>query len=301
MSLDPVPIRRLRLPDGRTLGFRIFGEPDGRPILFLHGTPSSSLQFSIAHDTARSLRVALVAPDRWGYGSSAAPDNPSLPAFAEDIAALMDELRIDRFTVGGVSGGAPYAAAVAARLAPRVVSLALVSPVGIIADAGLGPSLPLVHRLRFTVLPKRTRTVTVAMRVFPWIAAYAPRLAGRIMTWSSPLADKQLIRQPQVAGPILASLRDGLRAGPAGAQIDLATFSQPWQIDLSAIDAPTRVWIGTADSIVPIAAVRALAQRIRHCELTELPGHGHFWVAVHHTQVLEWLAASAHALAPATR
>lgn len=298
MSSDTVPIRRLRLSDGRTLGFRIFGAPEGRQILFLHGTPSSSLQFAIAHEMARDLGVALIAPDRWGYGSSSAPDNPLLPAFADDMAALMSDLGIDRFAVGGVSGGAPYAAAVAARLAPRILSLALVSPVGVIADAGLGPSLPFVHRLRFTLLPKRTHTVRSAMRVFPWIATYMPRLAGRIMTWSSPQTDRELIGQPQVYEPILASVRDGLRSGPAGALIDLATFSRPWQIDLSMIDAPTRIWIGTADSIVPIAAVRALAQRIRHSELTELPGQGHFWVAVHHPQVLGWLAASMNAAAP---
>jgi pimeloyl-ACP methyl ester carboxylesterase len=301
MSADAVPGQRLRLADGRTLGFRIYGDPGGAPVLFLHGTPASSAQFSIAHETAGRLRLALVAPDRWGYGQTGAPLAPSLRGFAGDMAALMDSLGAGRFAVGGVSGGGPYAAAVAAGLAPRVDALALIGPVGPIADAGLSASLPLLHRLRFTVLPNRPRTVSAAMRAFRWSAAHVPRLAGRLMTWSSAHTDRRLMRQAKVARPILGSVREGLRPGTVGPTIDLAIFSRPWGIDLSAIAAPARVWIGTADSIVPLPAVRALARRIPHCELTELPGAGHLWVAVHHAEVLGWIAAAIHAPAGAVR
>ena len=53
---------------------------DGTPLLFLHGTPGSRLKFVIAHETGKELGLALVAPDRWGYGLSDVPDKPSLPA-----------------------------------------------------------------------------------------------------------------------------------------------------------------------------------------------------------------------------
>jgi hypothetical protein len=43
---------------------------------------------------------------------------------------------------------------------------------------------------------------------------------------------------------------------------------------------------------VPIAAVRALAQRISHCVVTELPNAGHLWVSVHHADVLAWIASA---------
>ena len=60
----------LRLADGRALGFRVWGDADGRPLLFLHGTPGSRLKFAIGHDAGRALGLAIVAPDRWGYGLS---------------------------------------------------------------------------------------------------------------------------------------------------------------------------------------------------------------------------------------
>jgi pimeloyl-ACP methyl ester carboxylesterase len=233
-----------------------------------------------------------VAPDRWGYGLTEAPQAPSLRAFADDMAALMDRLGARRFAVGGISGGGPYAAAVAACLGPRITALALVSPVGPIADAGLGPSLPLLHRLCFTVLPNRPRTVSTAMRAFRWSLKHAPRLAGELTTWRAAGVDKRLIRRSEASRRILGSIKEGLRPGTSGPNIDLAIFSRPWNVDLAAIGAPAHLWIGSVDSNVPVAAARALAERIPRCELTELAGEGHLWVSEHHADVMAWIASA---------
>jgi pimeloyl-ACP methyl ester carboxylesterase len=292
---DQIDDQRLRLADGRRLGYRIFGDPSGLPVLFLHGTPGSRLKFSIAHESGKRLELAIVAPDRWGYGLTEAPPMPALRGFAEDMTVLMDKLGHRRFAVGGISGGGPYAAAVAACLAERVTALALVSPVGPIADAGLGPSLPLLHRLCFTVLPRRPRTVSTALRAFRWSLTHTPRLAGQLTTWRAARPDKRLIRRSEVRQRILGSFSEGLRPGTAGPNIDLSIFARPWQVDLAAITAPTRLWIGSKDSNVPLTAVRALAQRIPHCIVTELPNEGHLWVSVHHADVLAWIASAVRA------
>jgi pimeloyl-ACP methyl ester carboxylesterase len=294
-SPDRVRDQSLRLPDGRKLGFRVYGDPEGAPILFLHGTPGSRLKFSIAHEAGEALGLAIVAPDRWGYGLTEAPQTLSLRRFGDDMAALMDHLGRESFAVGGISGGGPYAAAVAACLSRRVTALALVSPVGPIADAGLGPSLPLLHRLCFTVLPARPRTVSAAMRAFRWSLAHAPRLAGRLTTWRAARPDKRLIGRSDVRHRILGSFSEGLRPGTVGPNTDLAIFSKPWRVDLAAISAPSRLWIGTRDSNVPIAAARILAQRIPRCVFTELPNQGHLWVSEHHADVLAWIASTIRA------
>ena len=294
-SPDRVRDQSLRLPDGRRLGFRVYGDPKGAPILFLHGTPGSRLKFSIAHEAGEKLGLAIIAPDRWGYGLTEAPQTLSLRGFGDDMAALMDDLGRESFAVGGISGGGPYAAAVAACLSRRVTALALVSPVGPIVDAGLGPSLPLLHRLCFTVLPTRPRTVSTAMRAFRWSLAHAPRLAGRLTTWRAARPDKRLIGRSDVRHRILGSFSEGLRPGTVGPNTDLAIFSKPWRVDLAAISAPSRLWIGTRDSNVPIAAARILAQRIPRCVFTELPNQGHLWVSEHHADVLAWIASTIRA------
>ena len=293
MSADLVPDQWLGLHDGRTLGFCIYGDPTGMPVLFLHGTPGSRLQIAFAHDVCKGLGVALIAPDRWGYGLSEAPPDPLLSAYADDIAALMTHLGHARFSVGGVSGGAPFAAAVAACLASRVLAVAFVSPVGPIADAGLESTLSPVHRFNFTVLPRHPRAVTTAFRCFHWTVRRTPRLAARLLTLRAARIDKQLIAQPEISERVLGSFREGMRPGTVGPRIDLSVFSRPWGIDLARIRAPVRIWIGGADRDVPIAAVRALAERIPHSLVTELEEEGHLWVVAHNADVPEWLYAVA--------
>jgi hypothetical protein len=62
-------------------------------------------------------------------------------------------------------------------------------------------------------------------------------------------------------------------------------------VPLDAITAPSSLWIGTNDNNVPIDAARKLARIIPNCELIELDGEGHLWVALNYDGVLGWIAA----------
>jgi pimeloyl-ACP methyl ester carboxylesterase len=291
----------LRLPDGRSLGFRVYGAAAGTPLLFLHGTPGSRLKFALADVAARELGLALVAPDRWGYGLSHMPRTPSLPAFAADMAALMDHFGHARFAVGGVSGGGPYAVAVAACLAPRVATLALVSPMGPVADPACRPSLSRFQRFCFAALPRSPAAVALVFRGFRISLERAPRLAARLATLRAGPRDRALIADPEIARHLLGSFREGLRPGMAGAVLDARLFSRAWGLDLGAVRAPARLWLGTADTAVPLEAARLLARSLPDCELTELPQAGHFWVAANHAEVLRWVATVRAAAPSASR
>jgi pimeloyl-ACP methyl ester carboxylesterase len=281
--------RRLRLADGRTLAFRVWGDPEGQPLLFLHGTPGSRLEFAIGHECGCELGLALVVPDRWGYGLTDAPQAASLPMFAADMAALMDHLGHSRFAVGGISGGGPYASAVAACLPERVAALALVSPVGPIADARCAAQMSPFHRFCFTVLPSLPRVTAGVFGAFRWSLEQSPALAARLATLRGGRPDRDVIVQPEICTRLLSSFREGLRAGMQGPITDLALFSRPWEVRLERIAAPSCVWIGTADKAVPLAAARALARRIEGCGYEELEGEGHLWVAANYRRVLEWI------------
>jgi len=63
---------RVKLPDGSVVGYAEAGDPAGRPVIYLHGTPSSRLEVGLPgiREAADDLDLRVLAPDRPGIGLS---------------------------------------------------------------------------------------------------------------------------------------------------------------------------------------------------------------------------------------
>lgn len=281
---------RLRLGNGRTIGYRRYGVAGGAAVVALHGTPGSRVKYAAMAATATALGLELIAPDRWGYGLSETAPRPSLAGYAEDVRSLADHLGLDRFALFGVSGGGPYAAATAALLGPRITALALVGPVGPIAGVAERPALDAFHVFCFMGLARVPGAMRAVFSTFRMLLAVAPDHAMAIAMSRSPSCDREKLLVPDLRARLADTFQTGLSGGAAGPAIDLRLFSQPWGVPLADIVAPTRLWLGTADRSVPQSAALALAREIPAAETTLLDGEGHFWIMQNHATVLHWLA-----------
>jgi pimeloyl-ACP methyl ester carboxylesterase len=280
--------REVALGDGRVMLVREYGDPQGRPMIALHGTPASRIMYAAA-TSAGSLGLRLIAPDRWGYGGTTAHPEPTLPAFAADIARLADALGVGRFSVLGVSGGGPYACALASLLPERVTTLALVAPVGPIGGVD-GLRLTPFHHFCFRMLPHMPGAVGLVFRAYRRGVQVMPDASVRIAALRSPPADLRILDNTQACGRFIAMSVEGMRLGVRGPITDMRIFNKPWGLPLDAISAPSRLWIGTADTNVPIDAALKLATAIPGCELVKLANEGHLWVAMNYDTVLRWIA-----------
>ncbi len=103
----------LSLGDGRKIGYAEYGDPDGLPVIALHGTPGSRFMFALTDEGARARGLRVIAPERPGYGRSDFHRFETLADTASDVEALADALGLDRFALMGMSGGGPHAVAAA--------------------------------------------------------------------------------------------------------------------------------------------------------------------------------------------
>lgn len=124
-----IPIDRPKLEgnvavgDDRRLGFAEFGDPQGRAIFWLHGTPGARRQIPTeARAYAEQNGVRLIGVDRPGIGSSTPHQYECVLDFASDLRTIADTLGIDKLAVIGLSGGGPYTLACAAAMPDRVVA-----------------------------------------------------------------------------------------------------------------------------------------------------------------------------------
>lgn len=301
---DDLNQQRLQLKDGRVFGLARYGDPDGLPVLALHGAPASRLMFEVADPIARARGLLLFCPDRPGYGLSPVDDRPTLARRAEQFEAIADHLGLDRMAVCAVSGGAPYAVALASRLGKRVTALALVSPMGPIADmhvalskeegeAGMGASR--AKRWFFMDLPKRRRALRAVAAVAARGFRISPKLSARLFARLLNPTDTATLGQPQVEASLIKMTREALRHGVTGGLADLEIFAQPWGVDFSAIHAPTLIWQGTDDRIVPVEAALWLGAQLPDCVVERIEGAGHFWIYDHIDTVLARLAQTVEA------
>lgn len=286
--MRPRDVDTLRLPDGRHIGLAEYGDPSGFPVLAFHGTPASRLMFRRGHVPARRLGLRLIAPDRPGFGRTPPDRGETLAARTDLHVALADALELDRFAVLGVSGGSPFAVALAARLGDRVNALALVSPMGPVAEyvAAGEPRLPLLQRRFFLKLSQRRWLVSPGAALGVRAFRLAPRAFSKAFKTALGGSDSRLLSDTAILDDLIGMTGEAIRTGARGAVADFAIFGRPWDVDFATITAPATVWIGTRDRVVPIPVAAYLARRLPRGRLVTVSGAGHFWVLEHAHDVL---------------
>jgi pimeloyl-ACP methyl ester carboxylesterase len=269
----------LALPDGRRLDVVEVGGPRGAPVLFFHGTPVGPLEVRGCEDVAEGVAVRLLCAARPGYADTS-PAAPGLATAVGDVQALVDQLGIGRFGVLGVSGGGPYAAAVAARLPDQVTGLALLAGVGPADVETWGDQPAEVEEQRAVELARRGRTEEAAAVIRDLTAAW---FAAVVHDPGTPLPDH-----------LRAAMLDGARPGHEGPVLDRLTTAVGWDVDVSTVACPTALVYGAADAAVPPAHGDWYRAQFPHAVLTVVPGADHpGTIGPAFATVLPWLAGLA--------
>ncbi|MFY0567724.1 alpha/beta fold hydrolase [Archangium lansingense] len=119
--------RIAKLQNGELLTYWEFGDPEGVPLIALHGMGASGRMYSAHDEFFRARGVRCIAPNLVG-GLADPPPTSRLSDFAASVVRLADHLRLEKFLVIGVSYGTLVAQAVAALAPNRVERAGLFGP-----------------------------------------------------------------------------------------------------------------------------------------------------------------------------
>lgn len=117
--------KEVRLPSGLRMAYVELGDPQGEPLLLLHGYTDSSRTWSLIVPYLGDYR--LLIPDQRGHGASDAPACCyAMSVFADDARLFMDAMGIQRAAIAGHSMGSMVAITMAAEYPDRVSKVVLI-------------------------------------------------------------------------------------------------------------------------------------------------------------------------------
>lgn len=248
------PGRLVELPGrGTTYLTDVPGPPGAPTLVLLHAVGCTGMLtwFTTVPEMARRYRV-VVFDQRW-HGRGITPEAFSLRDCADDVAAVLDLLGIDRAIVAGYSMGSIIAQRVWRQHPDRVAGLVLCATTARFRSTvperlfhqGMETAMVLARQLSFA------RTVVNAARSTARAVDLTP---GDLHEWA---LREFRSTSPWAVGQAVAALG--------------RHHSHPW---LHAIDVPTAVVVTTRDRVIPAHRQRDLARTVPGSTLHEVPaGH----------------------------
>jgi pimeloyl-ACP methyl ester carboxylesterase len=274
-----------RRENGAVVAFSEYGDPRGAPIFFCHGWPSSRTMAEITDEAARNLGLRIISPDRPGIRDSKFAPGRTLLDWPPLLRELAAHLRIDKFKILGISGGAPYAFAAAWMIPEQVEAIAVVSGAPPIADLQDGTGLLTLHNRLLALRRSRPRLLRVLFHVArPFASVKVPIRVRPLFLKILQPCDADVLRETKSFEACFESARQAWRSSAAGVMSDAEIYAQPWGFSLEEVRVPVRLWHGKKDRTFSFRLAEEIATRLPNCEFHLVEGAGHFSLPIRHTQ-----------------
>lgn len=224
----------------------------GAPVVLLHGFPFNR---SLWCDQVEALvgMHRVITPDLRGHGETTVTDAPAtMEMMAEDVAALLDEMGIERVVLGGLSMGGYVTLAFYRHFPERVRALVL---------ANTRPQAD-------TDEARRTREETARKSLQEGMSMIEAAMLPKL------LAPATLEHEPEQVARVREMILGTRPEGAAAALRGMAARRDQTDL-LSEIKAPTLIIVGSEDAITPPKDSEAMHAKINGARLETIEGAGH--------------------------
>jgi pimeloyl-ACP methyl ester carboxylesterase len=226
----------------------------GKPIILLHAFPLSGKMWKANIESLVKANYRVIAPDLRGFGkTSNFADLNSVEEMARDIAELMDNLKIEKAVIGGLSMGG-YVAFNFFRLFPqRIAALVL-------CDTNSASDTEEKRKSRYETIEKIEAKGSQFL-----IENMLPNLVSDFTKYNNKDLMKNLEQMFSEADPnaLAASLR-GMAERESHDEL------------LKTINVPTILIFGAEDSITNLNVARSMKSQIPFSKLSVIENAGHY-------------------------
>ena len=275
----------VQLEDGAVVAFQEYGDPNGVPVIFCHGWPSSRTMARLTDEPGRDLSIRIISPDRPGICGSSLQRERKLTDWPRVVERIVEHLDLREFRMLAISGGAPYVYATAVAMPQRVQSIAIVGgapPMAELVNAeGLLPLyrwMLALHRTRPRLLRRLFYLVRPLLSLRPPMR-FRPLLLKMLMLRP---CDADSLRDGEAFEAIFESQRRAWRSSVEGVMVDAQIYAQPWGFAIEDVRVPVRIWHGKEDRAFSVHLAEEVAKRLPNCKARFVDDAGHYSLPIRH-------------------
>lgn len=286
----------LTLPDGRKIGYGLYGDPKGKPIIVLHGMLGSRLENAYMDADAKDLGIRIIGIERPGIGWSSPDPRPigqrRVVDHARDVEAIAEHLHLKEYAILGISAGGQYTLGCASALPsspskPKLKAISVVTGLGL-PDMSQPFPAPVVwcHKnmdLRWLMKYIFTRGDIWNMNLSDDEREKAYRQAFDLrQAHPAEVETTKRPDHPDMVRLFLAFTREAVSQGLGGFEDDAYILSKGtgFRVEDIPADLPVQLWYGKDDTNIAPKAGEEIAEVLRSSgnekvELHMEDGHTH--------------------------
>lgn len=285
---------RLTRPDGRVVAWTESGVANGRPLLRIPGTPGSRHAVRVDQQAWIERGLRIVTTERPGFGASTRLPGRGFLEPADDLAAILDELRIERLPVIAGSGGAPHLLALAARHPDRVAAATIVVGAAPNVDEEADQMIGLNAKGYWLARQGDRDGMSALLEPVREALLADPMASFRETMATAPPADQAIIGDPTWQRSFIRGVRESLRPSVEGWVDESMLMVSGWtDVDLSHVLTSLTWWHGDHDRNAPLSAVQRLLAGLPHARLIVWRDAGHLRAYLKEPEILDELLARA--------
>ena len=275
----------VQLPEGAVVAFQEYGVPNGVPVMFCHGWPSSCTMARLTDEPARDLGIRIISLDRPGIsGSSLQPDR-KLSDWPRVVERIVEHLGVREFRILAISGGAPYAYATAVAMPQRVQAIAIVGGAPPMAELVAGEGLLPLYRWMLALYRTRPRLLRRLFHLVRPVLSLRPPVRFRPLLLKMLMlrqCDAESLRDAAAFEAIFESQRRAWRSSAEGVMADAQIYAQPWGFAIEDVPVPVRLWHGKEDRAFSVHLAEQVAKRLPNCKARFVDDAGHYSLPIRH-------------------
>lgn len=254
----------------------------------LPGTPGSRWSLPADRSPWAERNLEVITTERPGYGRSSRLPARGFAETADDLAAVLDHVGLDRVHILSVSGGGPHVLAFAARHPERVAAATVVLGLPFVNDDEADRMIELNRVSHCLARDGKEQALRDLYAPIAVELAFDPVKALEPMMVEVPPSDHAVMADPDWRRGFAVGIREAFAQGIDGWVDENLVFGGDWSdIDLSAIRTSLTWWHRRDDHNYPWSAAERMVGRLSTASLRDLGDAGHLVAFIHEGEILD--------------